>query len=112
MTSGPLLNVGVLFEGYRITKAVPTNGDASDSSIQSFKATRASELRIDAVRTIYCMRPTLEESASEVVEEFAKRLERLKALRLPERPEVEAGGFAAGILWVAVHDTRGTRSKT
>lgn len=111
MTGGPLLKVGALFEGYRITKVVASDGGSPGGAIQCFKAIRAADLRIDAVRMIYCMRPESDADAADTLADFSSGVDRLKALTLPELPEVEDGGYSDGILWVAVQDVRGETLK-
>lgn len=99
----PLLKPGASFAGYRITASLFTD---ERSRIQVFSARRASELRLDALRVLHVQRAKRETTPEEIAE-FAGAVERLKALRLPELPEVDGGGFSDGTFWIAVQDVRG-----
>lgn len=107
MPQEPLLKTGAHFAGYRIL--TPLSVDAG-TGIHAFSARRASELRLDAPRVLYCMRSEGEPPEDEIAL-FQERVERLQTLRLPELPLVEGGGFSAGMFWVAVEDVRGSSLK-
>jgi hypothetical protein len=103
----PLLKTGAQFAGYRIL--APLSVDAG-TGIHAFSARRASELRLDALRVLYCMRSEGEPPEDEIAR-FKERALRLQALQLPELPLVDDSGFSAGLFWVAVEDVRGSSLK-